>query len=224
MSNLFRNPITFVKQKPIEKSTKVAVVSASRGAGGSFVLGQFALKEKSLVNIVELGEGSYYEAFGMERRFLLEKLCFADEAAKQAKVEDSFCSMFDMKYLVRDPKAKGPLSRDEILKLIAFAPKGKTFFDFSGVDEDCVLNLIAEMDEVYIVIDPLPSKLLKSARFIEKLRLVYPKAVFVVNKMNKGVHRPELNRFLGSDYIAIPSYSADKIYSAEYNCSLPKLE
>ncbi|MDO5332282.1 MAG: hypothetical protein Q4E99_06335, partial [Bacillota bacterium] len=109
---------------------------------------------------------------------------------------------------------------EQICKLILFAPKGTSFYDFSGVDEGLVLSLISEMDEAYIVIDPLPSKLLKSARFIEKLKLSYPKAVFVVNRMNKGVHKPELKKFLGTDFIEVPAYPIDQIYGAEYNCSI----
>ena len=220
MSDLFRNPITFVRGKKAEETKRIGIVSSCRGAGGTFYCSQMALKSKNSAHIVELGKSNYYLAYGMERRFLGQKLVFCDQAAGTEKVADSFVTMFGLSYLVRDPKVAEALSYEQLCKLILFAPNGDVFYDFSGVAEDLVLSLISEMDEVYIVIDPLPTKLLGSARFLEKLRLSYPKAQLVVNRMNKGVHRPELKRFLGGDFTEIPAYPIEKIYSAEYNCTI----
>lgn len=220
MSNLFRNPIAFVRSSKDERTKRIGIISSCRGAGGSFYCSQMALKSKNSAHIVEMGESNYYLAYGMERRFLGQKLVFCDGASESEKVAESFVKMFGMDYLVRDPKVKAALSYEQLCKLVLFAPKGDVFYDFSGVSEDLVLSLISEMDEVYIVIDPLPSKLLKSARFLEKLKLSFPKAQLVVNRMNSGVHKPELKRFLGSDYIEVPVYPIEKIYSAEYNCTI----
>ena len=220
MSDLFRNPIPFVRTKKEERTKRIGIVSSCRGAGGTFYCSQMALKSQNSAYIVELGESNYYLAYGMERRFLGQKLVFCDQAASTEKVADSFVKMFGLYYLVRDPKAQKTLSYEQLCKLILFAPKGDVFYDFSGVAGDLVLSLISEMDEVYIVIDPLPTRLLKSAQFLEKLKLTYPKAKLVVNKMNRGVHKPELKRFLGSDFLEVPAYPIEKIYSAEYNCTI----
>ncbi|MDO5331892.1 MAG: hypothetical protein Q4E99_04360, partial [Bacillota bacterium] len=127
MSDLFRNPIPFVRPQKEEKVRRIGVISSCRGAGGTFYCSQLALKAKNQAHIVELGASNYYLAYGMERRFLGEKLTFGDEAATTQKVENSFVKMFGMKYLVRDPKITEPLSYEQICELILFAPKGTSF-------------------------------------------------------------------------------------------------
>jgi hypothetical protein len=78
------------------------------------------------------------------------------------------------------------------------------------------------MDAVIAVIDPLPSKLIPGGLFIQRLCFILPKTVFVVNKINKGVHKGELKRFLkGIDTYLMPLVSTQFMYKAEYNCILP---
>jgi hypothetical protein len=78
------------------------------------------------------------------------------------------------------------------------------------------------MDAVICVVDPIPSGLIPAASEIERLRLKCPRGIWVINKMNRGVHRGELKRFLGGvDWIEIPYLAPEHLYRAQYNCVLP---
>ena len=57
---------------------------------------------------------------------------------------------------------------------------------------------------------------------IERIRLESPDALWVVNKMNRGVHKGELKRFLGGvPCLEIPFLAPEELYRAQYNCQLP---
>ncbi len=222
MAQLFRNPITFEKQKKPQEMVRIAVLSATRGAGGSYICHQKALKSKVDTYVVELGEPTDFFSFGMEKRFSGKKIHYSDDAFSMQAAKDDFNELFGVNWLVRNPASKEALSQDIIYKMVLFAPKGAVYYDFSGVEENICLNMISEMDKAFLVIDPLPSKLLKAASFIEKVKLVYPECVFVINKMNKGVHKAELLRFLGAEKVEeYPAKPLDKLYAAEFNCVLP---
>lgn len=222
MAQLFRNPITFEKIKKPDETMRIAVLSATRGAGGSFVCHQKAQKNKTDTFVVELGEANDFFAFGMEKRFAGKKIHYSDDGLSGSASKDEFNEMFGINWLVRNPMTVNSLTQEDIYKLVLFAPKGAVYYDFSGVDENICISLLSEMNQAFLVIDPLPSKLLKAASFIEKVKLVYPNCVFVINKMNKGVHKAELTRFLGGGKIEeYPAKALDKLYAAEYNCVLP---
>ena len=91
------------------------------------------------------------------------------------------------------------------------------------LSDDAYLDeVLPEMDEVMLVVDPLPGRLLLGEERLRRVLMEYPDARIIVNKMNAGVHRAELRRFLGNARTTeIPFIDPPLIYRAEYSCVLP---
>lgn len=222
LMELFRSPIIFHKSDKSNISKKIAVVPAVSGAGASFTAAQMALFERSKVNVIELGKPYFYLAYGMEKRFMGRPFVFFEDELMSGGISGIDNSEFGINWLLRRENSPA-LDQEALLKTICFPPSGVSIFDFSSVDETKTISCLSEMDEIYLVIDPLPTKLISSAAYIEKLCLLFPSAKILVNKMNKGVHKNELRNFLGHSKIKeIPFYPPEEIYRAEYNCCPPQ--
>jgi len=221
--DLFRSPIIFHKSDKNDVIRRIAVVPAFSGAGASFISAQMALYERGPVNVIELGKPCFYLAYGMEKRFAGRPFVFFENELMGGGISKINNTEFGINWLVR-PVGSSPMSLEALLKAVSFPPKGCTIYDFSSVDEDKILACLSEMDEIYLVIDPLPSSLITAAAFIEKILLLFPSANILINKMNSGVHKNELKKFLGRSKIKeIPFYPPEEIYRAEYNCCPPVL-
>jgi len=232
-NKLFRIPDKmWNKRSPsdVKETKRIAVVGAERSVGTSFVTGMlgasfslFAAEEE--VGIVELGSPYFFEAYGIEKKFLQRDFIqFYDMLFQKKSLKGLKNIEGNINWILRCPldQNKGNISSLDIFRLIHNAAGSLLFFDCSAVPEDALWDILPEMDVVVVVLDPLPSKLLPRASFIQRLHLMFPKAIFVVNKMNKGVHRGELCRFLaGIDFYPVPFIQPQWMYKAEYNCLLP---
>ena len=86
---------------------------------------------------------------------------------------------------------------------------------------DTLLALLADLDHLICVFDPLPSRLLASVSAAEACRVAAAglKTTYVFNKMNPGVNIREVLRFTGvRKYVPVPSINAEAVYAAEYAC------
>lgn len=219
---LFRSPISLRLNDKPEGSRKIAVVPAGIGAGASFVAAQTAMHIGKNVSVAELGNPHFYLSLDMERRFCGKAFTFYEDCSGDS-YKDIHNTLFDINWLVRKPSSCGEIDFKSILKLLSFPPDGYLILDFSRVSEETIFASLSEMDQIYLVLDPLPSKLIAASEFIEKIKLLFPSTLIIINKMNKGVHRNELKRFLGNSSIReIPFYPPEAIYRAEYNCCLPE--
>ena len=221
--SLFRSPLPFFRKETVVSGVRTAVVPASPGAGASFVCGKLASEAKKPKAVVELGSSGFYLSLNLQKRFSGKLFSFYEELMQGCSVKDISNPYSGINWLVRKPGKQEPLSESALLRICSNAPEGNVFFDFSGLDEDRIFMLLPEMDRVILVIDPLPSKLIASASFIENLSLICPQREIIVNKMNKGVFRKELEKFLGKcEYTEIPFIDPSIVYKAEYNCILPQ--
>lgn len=82
--------------------------------------------------------------------------------------------------------------------------------------------LLADLNRLICIFDPLPSRLLASVPAAELCRAAASAGVpvtYVFNKINPGVNLREATRFSGiSDYVPFPAVPAEAVYSAEYAC------
>ena len=92
----------------------------------------------------------------------------------------------------------------------------------SYAKRDALLDLLADLDHMICVFDPLPSRLLASAPVAETCRAAATAGVPVTNVFNKynpGVNLREAIRFTGvKEYMSFPAVSAESVYGAEYAC------
>ena len=193
-------------------------------AGSHFVslLIAAALRETGSVTLAELGSPRAWLALNLEERF--KGRCFTDYTETLAaggpirllsNLEEN------VNWIVRKPGSP-PASGTDLYRLAFGLPGDFVVLDLSGAGEDDVIKLAADSDGAVLVCDPLPSRLLSDYRFTDRFRLTLPKAAVVVNRMNQGVHKGALKRFLsGADYVGLPYIDPVFIYRAEYSASLP---
>jgi len=222
--SLFRFPN--IQQKIIKDKgevVKAAVVPCINEAGASYVSAKL-VKEgliahhtpSGMRSLVELGNPYFYEALGMEKRFAGREFFEFESAEKYCLNME-----FDINWYLR--KKWTSMDSASLFKVVSMAPGNLIIYDCSGIQNESVLEkILCEMDVIYLVIDPLPTKLFRSEAFIRDFKRKYPKAILVVNKFNKGVHRGQLSAFLGTgNYYTVDAVDLSHIYMAEFNCILP---
>ncbi len=225
--NLFRIPFKprQGERRPAAEVRRIAVLGASRGAGCSFACGLLAreLSGRGLVTLAELGSPYFYAAMGMERRFVTRPFAFYSAIINNGGALKTVCNMEEgINWALKaqkEPDSAEPLA---VLRCFMNIPGDIIVFDCGGLEKQTAKSIMEEADSAVVVIDPMPSRLFEGFELLEELRLRIPKLICVVNKMNGGVHRGELKRFLGSgDYIALPLLDGSLLYRAEFSCMLP---
>lgn len=212
-------------------ATKIVVASGCSGGGVSLVseLLAYGLTDLSSVCLVELGKPHFYNALNFEKRFLTRGyIDFFEKIRNSERIKPGERNNFEkINWIVRKAEDDEPLQNQELFRALYFPKEEYCVFDCSGLDNKTSLNLLAEADVAIVVVDPLPSKLIESRDFLEKVKINIPETIFIVNKMNNGVHKAELSRYLGqNDSFSISGSLMDIIYKAEYNAvpisSLPE--
>ena len=87
---------------------------------------------------------------------------------------------------------------------------------------DTLTMLLADLDLIVCVFDPLPSRLLVSVPATEACRAAASagsKIRWVFNKLNPGVEIREVIRFTGiKDFVPFPAVQIETVYRTEYAC------
>ncbi len=219
---------------PVKEERKIALLGASPGSGVSLASGLLAawLREhapKEAITLIELGSSYFYEAYGVEKRFIHRDFHrFYELMAQKSGIKGLSNIEEGINWVLRCPGDPSAGKRDsmaavtDMLRLVYNVAGTLRLFDCSGVPFSLLWEILPEMDAVICVVDPIPSGLIPAASEIERLRLKCPRGIWVINKMNRGVHRGELKRFLGGvDWIEIPYLAPEHLYRAQYNCVLP---
>ncbi len=216
---MFRTPADRAA-KGSSRQYRVGVAGACGGCGASFIAGTaaFFLSEKGDCTLAELGFPYFYHALDVPRRFPSGFL-FYEDLLRDKKSLLSVRNMYGgLDLLLRRPDAEGLVTPMASCRL----PQDAAVFDLSGADDAYLDEVLPEMDEVMLVVDPLPGRLLRGEERLRRILMEYPDAKIVVNKMNGGVHRAELRRFLGNaQTLEVPFIDPAPVYRAEYSCILP---
>ena len=223
-SKIIRNPEKkYFTEKEEQDKTRIAVIG-SQGCGISFICGLAAISAPKNISVclAELGKPYYYNALDFGRRFALRGYKSPISALKdKTSVNDIRNTENGVNWLAKAP-GDAELTNAELFRFLSRAPGDAVIFDCSDLDTETMTDIAAECSRVMIVIDPLPTELIKNISLIERLRLSFPEAIVVINKMNRGVHKAELERFIKTkNYIEIPYIDPIIIYSCEYRCMLP---
>ena len=228
----------------IKERKLIAVAGSAEDVGTSFVCGLLAAQYKThcrgmntpergrislterrrgeeSITLAELGKPYFYGALGFEKRFAIRGFVSYTQLLQNGSVQELNNTADGINWAVLSPQDAAP-DTPELFRLIYNLPGDNVILDCSGLSDEVKLNVLAEADRAIVVIDPLPTRLLEAYSFLEDVRLRLPKAELLVNKMNKGVHKNELKRFLGgAGFSELPLYDQSGIYKAEYNCRLP---
>ncbi len=205
------------------KKLTAAVIPACRGAGASFICGQMLQHglpdggtPDGLRTLVEMGSPYFYDALNFTQRFGDRTLHFFPQGQSPEQNSELGFNWY----------VKNPAEHYDPQMLLSFAqnaPGNLVLLDCSGLSEDPFLEKILPLaDRIYLVTDPLPTRLLKSRETMLRLLSLRPDLHILVNKYNRGVYGGELTRFLGTgNYLVQEMLPAERIYRAEYNSQLP---
>lgn len=216
-------------EQPLRGKRIVSVCSPTPGSGVTLTGLALAcvMAQGASVCFAEAGKPYVFDAFGMGKTFLLSGFTDYFQLFSEGKPFPAPSNLWrGVSWAVRPgfadslpPKLQ---TADEILRFAEKLPGSYTVLDCSGLDGSLLEGVLAGSDRVWLVVDPLPGKLLPASPALQRLRYAFPGAVLAVNRQNPGIHKRELDAYLGtSDYLALPDIGAETIYRAEYACVLP---
>lgn len=231
LNRIFDNNDEIQRLKIFDK-TKVGIIGIGSGVGVSFIsecLGKLGSKNGFFPCVIELGGGSIYDGIGIDKRFdTREYFQFFNSLSSDESIRNRKNLSDGVNWISRAPEESHiRLSNNHIMKLINNAVGELIICDFSRISLEegnylLIQELLHDMDKIIVVIDPLPSKLLRGEKLLEQIREIYKKPVYVINKYNEGINRNELMKFLKINRpIYIPALPLELIYEAEYTCNIP---
>ena len=114
------------------------------------------------------------------------------------------------------------LDEKDFVRLQSIARGDYNIFDIdSSSDFDFMLK---DMDALFVVASPLPSRMIREAERIKEFKLLadHINIVWVINHMNGGVSKREIKRVFRSDkMLFIDELGVQNLYACEYKCTYP---
>jgi len=228
-----------IEEEPFEvaEKQKIGVTGMSRGAGTSFAAITLAkalsLDKTKRVTYLEICGANFsnkpliYDVLGMDKRFEGREFIRFYEEIKQGReirrrrnlderINWALMAPEDLKKAVK-------LAPLEIVRLVSNISGDIIVCDIGDCDQK--EEFLKDMDAILFVIDPMPSMLLagfSSLQDAKRLEYRGKNVVWVLNKMNAGVNKRELQDFIKvKNTIQFPYIEPEKRYAAEYNCKIP---
>lgn len=209
---------------------KIGIIGISEGAGVSFLtvcLARFLANTRKLTPaVVELGKPSIYDSLGMDKHFAGRYFFPFFRSLDEGKSIRGKKNMDEgINWVIRSPDEISLfVSSDQKLRLIGGVSGDAVIFDLSrcGKDDQAFLSL---MDQVLVVIDPLPSRMLEGYQMLCRMKAHEVSGGdinYIINRDNRGVNHRQLMDFLKiRNPLTVPMASMESIYTAEYNCKIP---
>ncbi len=209
---------------------KIGVIGISEGAGVSFLTGclarYLANTRKYSPAVVELGKGGLYDSFGMDKHFAGRTyFCFYHAVTDNKRIRGMRNMDEGINWILKSPdEEKLDLTFEQKLRLVSHAKGDIILCDLSGQAEQDY-ELMQSMDQIIVVIDPMPSKMLQGYDALCRMKVLESKQenmIYVINKLNRGVNRRQMFDFLKvRKPVFFPLVNVESIYTAEYNCKIP---
>lgn len=240
---MFRDRFVFRRQDgqvpgSIHRGRNVAVTGTGRGTGATFTATGLCcfFSDKGLkVSYTEVAEPSkagrlIYDALALDKRLGKEEIVSVYKAVKDMGAAPGRVNVADgisWRVITGEDADEGVnLTEGETLRLVNTAEGDVKIFDICAEDRfDCCLM---DMDMIVAVIDPLPSRMMRQGgriRMLKRMKAAGNRVVWVVNRMNTGVSRRQIQGFLREEQILFAGEApAEKIYTAEFRCTLPHRE
>ena len=166
----------------------------------------------------------FYDSADMKRHFPNEEII---SVYSNIKLEKPIRNLRNVKNNVNwrivtpeDVENQYILTERERWELITSAMGDICVFDFESNGKWD--NFISNMDLIILVIDPLPSKLIRDRnRMIDIQSLDNGEVPFfhLVNHMNDGVSKRQIKKYItGSNPLFIKSIDLEKVYALEFRC------
>lgn len=228
------------------KRIKYAFVGLSSGAGTTSLALAFAeylatgVHDAGIVAFVEISDAHLpaatwsYDRIGIDRHFAgRDYHSYYRLMAERRTLRDAVNLDGGVNWCLRVPGERfEPFDVSDYTRLINNAPGDTAVCDVAGafgrwdgpecIRSETLRRIMEDADRVCVVIDPLPSAMMADPEKFEMIRSYESRGgdvVYIINKLNAGVNRRELKRFLRvRGAIELPFMQPSDLYTAEYNC------
>jgi len=208
----------------------VGIVGITTGVGVSFITTSLARylanTRKCNPAVVELGKPSIFDSIGIDKRFAgRDFFPFFKAAKEEVNIKGQKNMDEGINWIIRTPEEYNlNISVEQKLRLVNGIVSDIALCDLSAIGFDSFL-LLKNMDQIIVVVDPLPSKMLEGYEMLQELKaleLSGHAVLYIINKLNKGVNRREMMDFIKiKKPTYLPMVKEECIYTAEYNCKIP---
>ena len=236
-------------KRTTEERYKIGFVGLSAGAGATTLafaateyLAAIASKSGKTVTMLELNPangasaGWSYDKVGIDRRFAGRSYTPIYRIASEGKplknvvnIDSGINWALRVPGISSSPEHGVVSSTPVLLRLLNNVHGNIIVCDISAYNffhipsgRDTLTMLLADLDLIICVFDPLPSRLLVSVPATEACRAATSagsKTRWVFNKMNPGVDIREVIRFTGiKDFLPFPAIPIETVYRTEYAC------
>lgn len=218
--------------QPAAKQWNIGVTGLGRSVGTTFVASSLAFYLQSKGNSLtfcqcmhpEPGRPLLYEGAAFDQRFANRRFHrFYSLIAEDGPVRGCENLEQNIRWILPAPEDREEgirLSGRQKVRLAAAACGDICVFDLDAEPE--WEQLLADMDVVAAVCDPLPSRLLAGIerfRMLKKLELSGRPVAWICNRDNSGVSRRQTAGFLKTrELFWVPSFDPTLIYADEYAC------
>ena len=186
------------------------------------------------ITAVELGRGNLFDQLCADRWFRVRQMVsYWNCVHSGGQVERIINPRCGVNWFLRTPEdrvgledvdeedgpAGGNLERGRAVKLLYSLPGDVAFVDFSSVNEAELFYLLEDMDQIVVVVDPLPSKLLGGYERICRMKLWKKPVIWTMNRWTGQIDVKELRKVMGSEgrWVTLPEIPRELLHQGEYS-------
>lgn len=203
---------------------KIGVIGLTENAGSAFIASYLARTLGGIKDLrpalVELKDSGLYDGLALAKHFSERDYYSFFEAVKEGEsIRGKKNLLQGINWACQLPKDRQiPLSIPEQLRIVNNISARLVVSILPNETQINRDSPVRDMEVILLVIDPLPSKLLAGHNFLCDIKSLDIPVIYLVNKMNKGVSKPELTNYLKEKRLHyIPFLDGEDIYSAEYS-------
>lgn len=203
---------------------KIGVVGLSEKAGAAFVAVYLARMLGEIQGLrpalAELKKSRLYDVLAMGKHFAdRDFFSFFTAVSKDESIRGRKNQLHGVNWALWTPsEEKSDVDIIRKIRLVNNISGNVVTSILPGPGEDEDLSCLKDMEVIVLVIDPLPSSLLAGHDLLCEIRALGIPAIYIVNKMNKGVAQRELLKYLKVKKLHyLPLIEGEHIYGAEYS-------
>lgn len=235
MNRTYRRTFNPEDQSFRSERLKIGILGICPGAGASFVAtsvaGVLAARHRKPVAFIELGAAGtgdelLFEATGMGQRFAGRTFMPFHRLVRARRYIHGMRNLdAGVNWALRLPADReDPVNLTELeATRLAGNIQGDWIVCDLGARPDP--GFLSEMDLVFAVVDPLPSRILASAAYFRQVRSLQAAGLpvtWIINRHNTGVDDRLLRKTLRlGEAVRIPMVDPAWFYMAQYRCRLP---
>ena len=232
MERIFFRSMQDSKAAKTNSSYRIGVTGLGQGVGTTFVATALAFYFRDQGYSVSFTEclqpascrSLYYDQVAMDKRFAYRRF---EDIYQRLQEEGPLSPSVNHEsgIIWRLPTPDNCKSR---LQLTA---QQQTRLVTTGREEVCIFDMetdyswddfLVDMDVIFVVTDPLPSKLIRSReryRVLKKMELSGCRMIWIVYKTNDGIDKKQVKNYLKADKVYwLEAFSAATVYEDEYLC------